>query len=54
MLSKLFRKKNRSYVSEADQFLAELEAKIGEKSQSRKKEEEKYARIFEMRDRVTR
>jgi hypothetical protein len=40
----------KSYVSEIDQFLHELENLPGLKSDSRLAEEEKYRRIFALRD----
>lgn len=41
---------NREYVSEVDQFLAELESTLSSKSESKTIEREKYKKIFEMRD----
>ena len=38
------------YVSEIDQFLRELQTLPGAKSNSRMDEEQKYRRIFAMRD----
>jgi hypothetical protein len=40
----------RGYVSEIDQFLRELEHLPGVKSDARLKEEQKYQRIFALRD----
>lgn len=39
-----------NYVSEIDQFLKELENLPGAKSNSRIEEEQKYQRIFALRD----
>jgi hypothetical protein len=41
---------NREYVSEVDQFLAELENSLSSKSESKTIEHEKFKKIFEMRD----
>ena len=43
-------KLKKTYVSEIDQFLSELEKKFKTKSHSRRQEEEKYKRIFNLRD----
>lgn len=40
----------RGYVSEIDQFLQELESLPGVKSDARLDEEQKYKRIFALRD----
>ena len=50
MLSKLGAKFHTGYVSEIDQFLQELNNKPGVKSTTRLDEEQKYKRIFALRD----
>ena len=50
----MFTNKNRkllkNYVSEADLFLQELRSRPGSKSESAIVEEQKYRRIFKLRD----
>ena len=41
---------NREYVSEVDQFLAELENSLSSKAESKILERENYKKIFELRD----
>ncbi len=50
MFGNLFVKFQRGYVSEIDQFLQELNNMPGIKSTARIEEEQKYKRIFALRD----